>query len=196
MTMGSDGLEKAILKALKAADDSMGLKPLRKSVGNDKKAFKEAWASLLAAARVMEIDGIAVRLSKKRKKQDKHEDTTATRLDGDGGGDGEYGEELHEGAHKEEEAVKGNEGNTHKRKKTESDRAPPAQANPNTGTAGSMYPDLWTTAEQLWRDQNIDQGYLENNPDGITRLFVGNPNPNPNPNPTTHPHPRPNPVSN
>jgi RNA recognition motif-containing protein len=38
--------------------------------------------------------------------------------------------------------------------------------------------DLWKTGEQAWRDGTIAPQYLLDNPDGITRLFVGNLNKN------------------
>lgn len=39
-----------------------------------------------------------------------------------------------------------------------------------------MYPELWRTGEQLWRDNAFNPDYLLQNPDGITRIFCGNTN--------------------
>ena len=41
-----------------------------------------------------------------------------------------------------------------------------------------MYPELWRTGEQLWRDNGFNQEYLLQNPDNITRIFCGNLNKN------------------
>ena len=41
-----------------------------------------------------------------------------------------------------------------------------------------MYPELWRTGEQLWRDNGFNQDYLLQNPDNITRIFCGNLNKN------------------
>lgn len=43
-----------------------------------------------------------------------------------------------------------------------------------TKTLKGMYPELWRTGEQLWRDNGFDNDYLLQNPDGITRIFCGN----------------------
>jgi hypothetical protein len=34
--------------------------------------------------------------------------------------------------------------------------------------------EMWKYGEQVWADGSLDQDYLVNNPDGITRLFCGN----------------------
>jgi hypothetical protein len=34
--------------------------------------------------------------------------------------------------------------------------------------------ELWKYGEQTWADGTLDQDYLAENPDGITRLFCGN----------------------
>lgn len=166
--METDGLKKTIIKALKAADDSIALKKLRKAVTEDKKAFKEAWSSLLAEARVMEIDGLGVRLSKKRKKEDKKntsDESTGHAGTAGGGDDGEM--------RRKTKKVKEDEEDGH----LSSTRA--SNSSTSSSSSGtSMYPDLWTTAEQMWRDQSMDQTYLDTNPDSITRLFIGNLNKN------------------
>ena len=41
-----------------------------------------------------------------------------------------------------------------------------------------LYPDLWKSGEQLWRDNGFDHEYLLQNPDNITRIFCGNLNKN------------------
>jgi hypothetical protein len=34
--------------------------------------------------------------------------------------------------------------------------------------------ELWKYGEQLWADGTLDNSYMTENPDGITRLFCGN----------------------
>ena len=46
--------------------------------------------------------------------------------------------------------------------------------NKKSRTLKGMYPELWRTGEQLWRDNGFDNDYLLQNPDGITRIFCGN----------------------
>lgn len=46
--------------------------------------------------------------------------------------------------------------------------------NKKTKSLKGMYPELWRTGEQLWRDNGFDSDYLLQNPDGITRIFCGN----------------------
>lgn len=36
------------------------------------------------------------------------------------------------------------------------------------------YPELWKNGEKFWRENSFDPEYLRQNPDRITRLFVGN----------------------
>ena len=52
------------------------------------------------------------------------------------------------------------------------------KSNDNKSKLKDMYPELWRTGEQLWRDNGFNQDYLLQNPDNITRIFCGNLNKN------------------
>ena len=144
---------KLISKTLKDNDGSLSLKKLKKAIVSDdvdKQAFKAAWSTLVEKGRVMEADGMAVRISssnsKKRKKgagsddDDDDNDDKKKSKGGDNGGTAGAGADT-----------------------------VPGCTTGGAAAGGSRYPNLWATGEQAWRDGSIDQDYLDQNPDNITR---------------------------
>ena len=164
-------MEKAIKKALKKNDDSLLLSELEEKVlkkGKDGN-FKTAFQQLVDAGRVMNVDGTAVLIRRKRSK-DRDEDSDS---------DTSIGKKKAKKAKKDESDNKSNEDVGDSGTKAESDEVHTPTSTPTTSsTTESRYPDLWATGEQAWRDGSLDQDYLDTNPDGITRLFVGNLNKN------------------
>jgi hypothetical protein len=143
-------LETKIIKALKANDESIGLKKLRKSLTDDKKSFKIAWKALVNEGKVMENNGVALRISKR-----KHSVTNEINK-----GDNVDNNNLNEDKD-------GFESKKIKMKEVED------EINEEEDKGKLQFPDLWRTGEQAWRDSTLPQEYLDYNPDNITRLFVG-----------------------
>jgi hypothetical protein len=151
---------KLISKTLKDNDGSLSLKKLKKAVVSDdvnKTAFKAAWSALVEKGRVMEADGMAVRISssdsKKRKKGANSDDDDDQNDDNDGTKKSKAGD------------VSGSSGGVGG---GGTDTVPGCTTG-GASTGGSRYPNLWATGEQAWRDGTIDQDYLDTNPDNITR---------------------------